>query len=161
MTPTEIEAIRARADAATPGPWRTHADVPRAIVALGAPHESLLGLDVEENAIVFSQYDATFIALARTDIPALLDEVARLRREAQRISFALPHNTDETTLRKALCKSVAEVERLRAENTQLTAVIYDLQADAECACITPADRCDCAGCLTARARYGATEERVR
>lgn len=126
MTPAEIEAIRARADAATPGPWRTHEDVPRAIVALGAPHEALLGLDVEENAMNV---------------------------------FSLPHNADETTLRKALCKSVAEVERLRAENAQLTAVIYDLQADAECACITPADRCDCAGCLTARARYGATKER--
>ena len=54
MTTQEIEAIRKRAEAATGGPW---------------------------NVIEFNEGNTEFIVHSREDIPALLAEVARLRRE--------------------------------------------------------------------------------
>ena len=67
-----IEEIKARAEAATPGPWLVH------------PHESAEGqLVVDEHydnvAECYVPEDATFIAHAREDIPYLLAEVERLR----------------------------------------------------------------------------------
>jgi hypothetical protein len=64
----DLEAIRRRADAATPGPWQRSLNI-------------LWGkiLDIEpEIAFCTTVNDTEFIAHAREDVPALLDEVERL-----------------------------------------------------------------------------------
>ncbi len=85
--PVDIEAIRARANAATPGPWGTGhndtyvsgpltdgewdwiiGDIP---VDDGQEQEDYRGHRIKENCI--------FVANARQDVPALCDDVEALR----------------------------------------------------------------------------------
>lgn len=78
MTERELQAIRERWEAATPGPWVKN---------------------VNRNGIVTSNYcitglrdvDAYFIAAARTDVPALLAEVERLREEINELKSDHKH----------------------------------------------------------------------
>lgn len=70
LTADQIAAIRARADAATPGPW---------------PHS----WDRPENAWANLAADSAFIAHARTDILALLDALAESSAEVKRLRNAL------------------------------------------------------------------------
>lgn len=77
MKQAEIDAIRARCDKATPAPWNT--------VETSDYSEIHTQNDDEYShplALVGSTTDdADFIANARTDIPALLEEVERLQAE--------------------------------------------------------------------------------
>lgn len=76
MTDTELAAIRERCEAATEGPWEKIT-------------ERWLGVWQDIRVVAFDgKYticgdtaiaDAEFIAAARTDVPALLDEVERMR----------------------------------------------------------------------------------
>ena len=72
MTQEQIDAIKARVEAATPGPYTVGYECDG-----NGAHEILAGGHV----IAKVDYDknADFIAHAREDIPALLDEVRRLR----------------------------------------------------------------------------------
>jgi hypothetical protein len=64
MTEDELQAIEARAIAATPGPW--------------VPSESGRGiLKPEDASTQHESLDWNFIASARTDVPALVAEVRR------------------------------------------------------------------------------------
>lgn len=78
MTPEELQAIRERAEAATEGPWQLVLDVHPVkgdadfIWSAGAEHP--VAYSSQNNPD-----DDLFIAHARTDIPALLAEVERLR----------------------------------------------------------------------------------
>ena len=92
MTP-DTKAIRARAEAATAGPWRydptkcytpgvngardvrTSQEAVFSDTPTGAPTIALTGAVNDAQSMA----DATFIAHARTDIPALCDEVDELR----------------------------------------------------------------------------------
>jgi len=90
MTDDELQAIQARADAATPGPWgymflggEYHVCPESTLTAVGS---GLRLAHVLENFDRRTEgYDpaaepnAEFIANARSDIPALLAEVRRLR----------------------------------------------------------------------------------
>ena len=84
MTPEQLEAIRKRAEKATPGPWRR---------AIGAGQqmrciEALKQKVVVEYPFAVAQIDAVnmeFIAHVREDIPALLAEVKRLEEYAKRL----------------------------------------------------------------------------
>lgn len=84
MTNEELAAIRARAEAATPGPWLVDADFGLAsapgIVPAGFPktHKRPIVGNSETRGGVWDD-DATFIAHAREDIPALMAEIDRLR----------------------------------------------------------------------------------
>lgn len=73
MTPEELEAIEARAAAATPGPWR---------------QARYGGVETADgNTLIFQAHDLAqfveadeiFTAHARTDIPVLIAEIRRLR----------------------------------------------------------------------------------
>lgn len=84
LSDLDFQAIRERCDKATEGPWRAenigYATLYRA--------ESF----VEPAIAAFWQADsanANFIAHARQDLPILLDEVARLRKENERLIFEL------------------------------------------------------------------------
>jgi hypothetical protein len=78
MTPLDTKAIRARADAATKGPWAHSEKELWACVAtpthLGQQVAAVAGSDPD-----LVRATASFIAAARTDVPALCDEVDRLR----------------------------------------------------------------------------------
>jgi hypothetical protein len=62
LSEEELKRIRARADAATPGPWTTWEKNP-----------------TDEYYASCFPADEEFIGHARDDVPALLDEVERLR----------------------------------------------------------------------------------
>ena len=95
MTELDLTAIKARTEAATEGPWKSWNP------ASGPSHLTLGGKvawESRQSATPFGDdeviphwADATFIAAARTDVPALVAEVERLRgieagaREAGRI----------------------------------------------------------------------------
>lgn len=112
----DLAPILARADAATEGPWRLQtaacdhpdADNHSAIKGGGA-----LVVACAEDA------DATFIAAARTDIPALVSEVTRLRA-------ALAHAI--TTGCAAVADALREGEEARAEATRLRAALSAARA---------------------------------
>lgn len=85
--PLDLEAIRQRVESSTPGPWLAvegalgdPANGPDHIRVLQAPHvdahSALLRMDGHDQQ---GSDDATFIAHAREDVPALLAEVERLR----------------------------------------------------------------------------------
>lgn len=97
MTDEELQAIRTRAEAATPGPWTEGAGT----VAGGEVRELVIGPD--GRTIIAMAYggfghpmpdctreDRAFIAAARTDVPALLAEVERLRAERDEVEALLP-----------------------------------------------------------------------
>ncbi|MBX6723652.1 MAG: hypothetical protein IRY92_10550 [Dactylosporangium sp.] len=93
MTPEELAAIRARAEAATPGPWT----VDEGLVWDDGTGECECqwyreirgwtdhGVPCDAGYLVLSREDATFIAHAREDIPRLLDEVEALRARADQL----------------------------------------------------------------------------
>ena len=76
ITPVELEAMRARCVAATPGPWqsfvegRDHTGGSSCIRTGGE-------VDIELSGATISDQD--FIANARQDLPRLIAEVKRLR----------------------------------------------------------------------------------
>lgn len=82
MTEAELAEIKARADAATPGPWRFKQGNGTAAWFIRGEKESRLEIHV----IVDPGDDARFIASARTDIPKLLDEIERLRWWLERVT---------------------------------------------------------------------------
>jgi hypothetical protein len=74
VTEEELTAIEGRANAATLGPWEVgdpyNQRTPELVAVYG------MGMEVADTQLV---QDAAFIAAARTDIPALVAEVRRLR----------------------------------------------------------------------------------
>ena len=76
--------IRARADAATPGPWWSFFD--------GDDY----GICGGENSVAYDvgHKNAQFIAAARTDIPALCDEVDALRKRAAELKACVANLVD-------------------------------------------------------------------
>lgn len=113
---TRLSDIRARAEAATPGPWGWHAmHYPNTrVTALrsetarypeypGVPVSVIKSLDHS----AYKQADAEFIAEARVDVPWLLDRLAEAERLA-RVSLDWPMPQQYRDLVAAF---LAEVER--------------------------------------------------
>jgi len=79
--PLDVPAIRAICEAATPGPWRANAE--NAYPWVSGPYDDNIDGDctiVEWNETGSGAHaDASFIAAARTALPAALDEIQRLR----------------------------------------------------------------------------------
>jgi hypothetical protein len=76
LTQAQLESIRQRVENATPGPWQI------ATTTDGAYVLDTDGMIIA--ATVERTEDATFIAHARTDIPALLDHIAGLEAELEK-----------------------------------------------------------------------------
>ena len=81
MGALDLEAIKARAGAATPGPWATgqRGEIYREGDRVTDP--TLPDITVVP-AMVLVRPDMEFIAAAREDVPALVAEVERLSRES-------------------------------------------------------------------------------
>ena len=75
MTDLDLDAIRRRAAAATPGPWTRHgADVHSSD---GTSGPLFAGRDGTSTLREQADRDAEFVAWARADVVALLDELER------------------------------------------------------------------------------------
>jgi len=91
--PTDtLDEMRARVDAATPGPWTTYRHAYGVGIETGDPDDGIQ-LFIETWGLTYPEHeeDAEFIAHAREDMPRLLDaldaaeaEVERLRDQLQR-----------------------------------------------------------------------------
>lgn len=124
MTPERLRGIQARCDKATPGSWTTN----------GKPDYSEVwdghswGKALSPLAMVGSSVDdANFIAGARTDIPDLLAEVARLtaqladvtrERDAAKKCIYDTETYIELGSKGYALKTIATWRRPVAENTQ-------------------------------------------
>lgn len=88
MTNEELNAIAARADAATPGPWRCEREITEEVgpwqIRTDVPEldDPMLPLALA-GTCDDDTGDAVFIAAARTDVPALVEEVRKLRKEVE------------------------------------------------------------------------------
>ena len=83
MTRPDLDAIRARCDAATPGPWKAVAywhDGPMSDV-MSPSGEPFCCVSFEKPDAALEDATAQFIAAARTDIPALLAYIDELERD--------------------------------------------------------------------------------
>lgn len=79
MNAEQLTAIKERAEKATPGPWRS---------------AGLYGVrtqDAEALSIPLRPSDATFIATAREDVPALVVEIERLMYENSALKRSLEY----------------------------------------------------------------------
>lgn len=93
MTEEQIAEIRGREKAASDGPWRAKCEILEADEC-GNATAAMTYVSTNDKGICIlygrghddtnAQEDAAFIAHAREDIPALLDEVERLRTENER-----------------------------------------------------------------------------
>jgi len=99
----DLEAIRARAEAATPGTWK--------LLIRGNTVKSYAIEGVCGGMKFIDNSDAEFIAHSREDIPALLAEVERLQGEIQRLTTA---NRLYLSLRVANKKLAARTEKAEA-----------------------------------------------
>jgi len=79
MTPEELQAIRERTERATPGPWEERSRGLGGCEIVGFVH---LGWATPvcrlSPGFVWYEGDKDFIAYARADVPALLDEIDQL-----------------------------------------------------------------------------------
>jgi hypothetical protein len=112
LTPEQRAEIRARAEAATPGPWlASH----RCVDRTPDDDESCgLGLEIDgpPEAYLRGQFarsaDAQFIAAARTDIPALLDTIEALEQRVAELEGRRCGNCRHSTAwedEDVLCRS--------------------------------------------------------
>lgn len=129
LTDVELAAIRERVERATDGPWWPHKinlpglrDEGDWIIDSGPTFIASTQIDSERG-----ERDAEFLAAARTDVPALLDEVGRMRAQVTSLT--------ETVLATAgdLHGAEAEAERLRAAAVRTeqaeTAIVAILEAE--------------------------------
>lgn len=94
MTDAELARLQALADAATPGPWMhqwsanplTGDGFGEVLRVWGGPRAPVVGGDgSQEYGGVFEEEDGDLIAASRMAIPALIDEVRRLRAALEAI----------------------------------------------------------------------------
>ena len=87
MTSLDLAAIRQRVEKATEGPWNTGFDYEKNDPIVLAPGyiEHTINYTLTEGGLEHGKADAEFIAHAREDIPALLDEIDRLNATIQRV----------------------------------------------------------------------------
>jgi len=112
MTDKDLAAIRERCDAATQGPWQMNEE-DQTVVETCTGKEFIVA-DFSMDGWDETLLDAAFIAHARTDIPALLDEIARLTKERDALlDFAKKAATDYTECDKMFI----HVSHLKAQYT--------------------------------------------
>lgn len=83
MTELDLEAIKARCEAATPGPWH-HRSTPNSFVTDPDKYSIVVDAGIYEDLSreqqeLIARNNRIFSAHARDDVPALVAEVERLR----------------------------------------------------------------------------------
>lgn len=107
MTPSELEAIEKRAEAATKGPWATHWERRRLVDRSGVWSERGIVADriAGGGTNDDGETNAAFIAHAREDVPALVLEVRRLRGVLAEIRTIIETEADDA----AACQLAVDV----------------------------------------------------
>jgi hypothetical protein len=139
MDQTRLDAIRARCEAATPGPWNAidkGNTVPSYAIRHFAVGEKCVNV---ASGISPKTGDADFIAHARTDVPDLLDEIERLTAALKLLE------SDRDAERKIRLDVEAEADawQRRAEAAEPTVTLEQVRgvlADQSCAGHTDAVR---------------------
>ena len=123
----DLQAIEARLEAATPGPWsRSGYDVGQVVYGPGGQPD-LIG-PISTNSDI---EDAEFIAHAPEDIRALIDEVGRLTVEHLEMRIERDNLRERRDYyRKALMKADGEIEAAKALHRKMP--LYDMPSE-ECA----------------------------
>jgi hypothetical protein len=129
----ERDAIRARAEAATDGPWSAYGTVIAAYFEpncggcsgiVSPAHEPSCGIEQIAQA---DAADAEFIAHARTDVPALLDALDAAEAEIERLRATCGLDRDD----KHPCIRVEAYLRLKAERDAARAEVAALRGRIE------------------------------
>ena len=97
MTRPDIDAIRKRCEAATPGPWRKTSHYYGdgcCNIWSGEGTDCPVVRECESGGVILRN-DAEFISNARTDIPALLEYVAELEHRVDELQEELLHVLEE------------------------------------------------------------------
>ena len=100
MTSLDLAAIRQRVEKATDGPWNTGFDYEKNDPIVLAP--GYIEHTIDYTLTEHGKADAEFIAHAREDIPALLDEIDRLNATIQRVR-EIARQMDEYSHRSGPC----------------------------------------------------------
>lgn len=111
MSDIDLDAIEARAKAATEGPWESHGQGVRAVASVAfcsdgfaysvrGPQQRISGHDATQNAC--------FIAHAREDVPALTAEVRALRAQLASAREANKATLDRLEARDADARAAIE-----------------------------------------------------
>jgi len=123
VSPAELASIRARADAATPGPW-----------GYLTPSGEIVATDLTTVATCLHTPDGLWIAHARADVETLLDELERLQHAAARLRAALELTTrceHGSGLDCPDCEPVSPLVRQALAGTAGQAVAAELAAARE------------------------------
>ena len=107
MTQQELAALKALADAATPGPWEEVAESGEWWITSAS--DETASLYVIPDTGLMNQADVDFIAASRTAVPALLAEVERLQ-----VAWSAEHDAYIRADEQARMAK-REAERLRDE----------------------------------------------
>jgi len=91
MKPEQLAEIEARAEMATPGPWKSHDDARDPEITSGVTNDYIDSPKMRlayvwDTDRDYGRANSAFIAHARTDIPALCAEVRRLQEVINRLS---------------------------------------------------------------------------
>lgn len=125
LTDAELREMRARCEAATPGPWKMHhrfvsaKDTDDECAGLGWDFDPDCPTNPPEPMLrgVFARAaDAHFLMSARTDMPRLIDEVERLREQVRMLREVLTHSSFAAQGQKE--SDVVEAVRAAARNTR-------------------------------------------
>lgn len=144
MTPERLAEIRQRLTGATDGPWivdepqRTKAGTLLYVIHSASTEEDVAGVELDGDAAVWSHHrtaaeeDAAFIAHARSDVPALLDEVDRLRTKLERLRAARDeYRAANTRMQELIVKRAADAERATIRQGSAEAERDAARAEAE------------------------------
>lgn len=126
MTDADLAAIEARCEKATEGPWES--DFQHAVCVYGPRGEdgerAFIGALEEET-------DRAFVEHARTDIPALLAEVRRLRTENEQIQKWAQTTLDYADERIAVLREGIEHAARLTGHGRMVAILNNLLAGRE------------------------------
>ncbi len=129
MTDKELKAIEARANAATVGPWNTGEEEsnPGRCRGIWPGDEEHLEIVTTDSGVYGPKMpDAIFIAAARSDVPALVAEVRRLRAEVERLEL----DEDEPPTAEELAEDARRAEeRLAARMTPARSLVEQMDRD--------------------------------
>lgn len=119
----DLAAIRARCDAATPGPWTY--DEEAGYVDIGLPRYRSIAIGIEMDATTKS--DGDFIARARADVPALLAYVHDLEQELAENDRLRIANAEERAL-----TAEERLEQMTHERDEARAQLAAIGAGSPC-----------------------------
>lgn len=123
MSSLDTEAIRAREQAATPGPWAVDwmaTDGDYGGIYQVIPNDLSSGRVADMGPFKRGWDDGQFIAHARSDVPALLNENRDLRTERDELRAEVTRLNDKLSAARLAGQMVIEQrDELRAENERL------------------------------------------